>query len=956
MRLEYFKMCIRTAANTATGKVKAKFRELEATINDDINSMINELADEAVLQDRKALIMHKLDDLRRLKRNLVEQIGSRLEQRSARQWYNEGELSNKYFFNLLNRKANNNIDVVIDANGNEKTEPAEVENEIRSFYKKLYELPSDQIVATDDFFRNIEEVPQDQAVTMEEPLSLEELTATLQTCSDSAPGPDGIPYSFLKHFWNDFGPVLLSAWHHSLATSELPPSHKVSYLRLIPKVGKDTRVISNLRPITLSNTDHKLITKTYAKKLTKVVADKIGEEQTAYIPGRLINDNIRAMLATIDLVDEDEGLDGLLVSLDAKKAFDSVDHDYIRRCLRAFGLAGFTPIFDVLYKGLNSKIIINGQAVNGFDILRGVKQGDALSCVLFIMCIEPLIRNINANRQIANISSRLVPMIVPKTYGFADDVTIVTRNNAANVQSIFTEYEGFTNNSGLVLNAEKTEILCFNRARNFNHQFRVNYRGNQFILAAAERIKINGIIMLQDSTRRETINVRQALDAMERLLRAWSTRRLTLIGKVLIAKTFAISKVIYIMQSLMLSECSYKAIDKVIFKFLWNKNFVANKAPERLKRSIMLTPVSLGGFGMLDIRKLGASLDLRSYGRLMCTNHPFLVQIKQLLDVKDPFNVIAPKMADGKLKHSLVIMNEQRLNMLKWPREKLVSEPNFADIVLGTKLASILTAQGRQSLLYYAVHTRHNFPKLRDLTIAEYRGLKRFVKYPDLRPIAEDLLSQQLVQAATHLDALNCYPLKSMALVNVTNLSSKSLRLNRETIEDQMICIYKVGLILDPGEVISWTRRMKKLTSTRHRNLLLRVAHGDIFSNERLHRFGLTDEPKCLNCPEPVESILHRIIECPLARQAWEELERFKPRAGLTPLTDLSLENLLGAKDHISKIELALQAELLHKLTSINKISCPIRLAKAVVKFIGNAERLTPEMRDKFNSYLLGQD
>ena len=110
--------------------------------------------------------------------------------------------------------------------------------------------------------------------------------------------------------------------------SQLPPSHKLSYLRLIPKAGKDRGVIGNLRPITLSNTDHKLITKAYAMKLTKVVESKIGAEQTAYIPGRLINDNVGAMLTTIDSANVDQNVDGVVVSLDAKKAFDLVDHNF----------------------------------------------------------------------------------------------------------------------------------------------------------------------------------------------------------------------------------------------------------------------------------------------------------------------------------------------------------------------------------------------------------------------------------------------------------------------------------------------------------------------------------------------------------------------------------------------------------------------------------------------------
>ena len=263
--------------------------------------------------------MHKLDDLRRIKRALVEKIGKKLEIRTARQWYNEGELSSKYFFNLLNRKSNDEIKVLLKENGEEIKEQEEIESEIRKFYKDLYESVPGDLVDDNDIFRNIQRLPPNEASTMAASLTLEELEETLKTCEDSAPGPDGIPYSFLKHFWRQAGPVILKAWEYSLRTGNLAPSHKTSYLKLIPKPGKDARIISNLRPITLSNTDHKIITKAYAKKLTGLVANKIGEEQTAYIPGRLINDNVRSMLMTLDLANLDEEIDGVLISLDAKK-------------------------------------------------------------------------------------------------------------------------------------------------------------------------------------------------------------------------------------------------------------------------------------------------------------------------------------------------------------------------------------------------------------------------------------------------------------------------------------------------------------------------------------------------------------------------------------------------------------------------------------------------------------
>ena len=61
------------------------------------------------------------------------------------------------------------------------------------------------------------------------------------------------------------------------------------------------------------------------------LAPKIDEPQTAYLKGRLINYNLRAMLNTIEIANIENNLNGLIVALDAKKVFDSVSQDYIEK-------------------------------------------------------------------------------------------------------------------------------------------------------------------------------------------------------------------------------------------------------------------------------------------------------------------------------------------------------------------------------------------------------------------------------------------------------------------------------------------------------------------------------------------------------------------------------------------------------------------------------------------------
>ena len=132
---------------------------------------------------------------------------------------------------------------------------------------------------------------------------------------------DGIPYSLIKFTWSQFGPLLLNSWNYACSSGNLSTSHESSYLKLLPKEGKDLTLLKNWRPITLSNCDFKLITKTLASKLTTSLSNLISHNQTAYIKNRQITDNFHILQHTTHKCTE---LDtpSMIVSLDAEKAFD----------------------------------------------------------------------------------------------------------------------------------------------------------------------------------------------------------------------------------------------------------------------------------------------------------------------------------------------------------------------------------------------------------------------------------------------------------------------------------------------------------------------------------------------------------------------------------------------------------------------------------------------------------
>ena len=201
--------------------------------------------------------------------------------------------------------------------------PNEIDKMVEEFYKKLYEkgdVSKHNKHKLTNFLGHMKEIDDLNIDMINSALTESDLLATLRTCKDSSPGPDGIPYSLIKYTWQYFGPLLINSWQFAQETGQLPTSHESSYLKLLPKDGKDLTQLKNWRPITLSNCDFKIITKTLANKLTLGLSDLISTNQTAYIKGRQITDNLHLLQYSVEKSTSLE-IPTLIASLDAENSF-----------------------------------------------------------------------------------------------------------------------------------------------------------------------------------------------------------------------------------------------------------------------------------------------------------------------------------------------------------------------------------------------------------------------------------------------------------------------------------------------------------------------------------------------------------------------------------------------------------------------------------------------------------
>ena len=148
----------------------------------------------------------------------------------------------------------------------------------------------------DAFLDDIGETKKLNAVdknSCESEITLEDYEYAISTlCDNKSPGNDGLTAEFYKTFSTTFSQLLIGVYNESLQHGELCRSQRESVLTLIFKKG-DRQLIKNYRPISITNIDYKIIAKILANRFHTVLPKLISQDQTAYIKGRTISQNIR---------------------------------------------------------------------------------------------------------------------------------------------------------------------------------------------------------------------------------------------------------------------------------------------------------------------------------------------------------------------------------------------------------------------------------------------------------------------------------------------------------------------------------------------------------------------------------------------------------------------------------------------------------------------------------------
>lgn len=213
----------------------------------------------------------------------------------------------------------------------------------------------------------------------ENPISNLELTEALK----HTPGIDGLSAEFYKFFSDIIESPLLNLYKDCITNNEMTSTMKQGLISLIPKPNKDHLCTENWRPITLLNVDYKLFAFVYSRRLKSNLGDIINECQTGFMSKQHINNNIRLILDLLDYFEHVES-QAVIVFLDFYKAFDTLEHPFIFNTLKLMGFGeNFVSVVKMLYKDINSNLMIYPSTSKRFPISRSVRQGCPISQFYF---------------------------------------------------------------------------------------------------------------------------------------------------------------------------------------------------------------------------------------------------------------------------------------------------------------------------------------------------------------------------------------------------------------------------------------------------------------------------------------------------------------------------------------------------------------------------------------------
>ena len=562
-------------------KQKSNERKIVTNLEKKLSELHDQVNNENVNKEEE--IFRVQQELNKHYKHLCD--GARI--RARVQQFEEGEKCSKYFLGLEKKNCVKQSISSLRIGGKIVHERERVQNFVKKSFSTLYKSSVCDEEVTNSYMAGIEcpSLSDEDADICEGLLTIAEATEAIRHMKvNKSPGVDGLGVEFYKEFWPEVQDLVLQSLNAAFSKGQLSYTQRKGIISLLFK-GGDKEELDNWRPLTLLNTDYKILAMVLTKRIQKVLYKIINEDQVGYLKGRSGTSIARLIQDVIDYYSR-KCIDGIIIFADFRKAFDNLEWNFIDKCLQLYGFKeSFRHWVSVLYSNPCLSVLVNGWLTENFTPTRGVRQGCPLSALLFILCIEVLSNKLRQDNDIKGLKIGFQSVEI-KLAQLADDMTLFVKDVISGENAV-KAIEEFSKVSGITLNKNKTKAMWLGEIRPLETISDINW--------CETFVKSLGIYFSNNNDISKEMNwSHERFIKIKHILDSWKQRNLTYRGKILILKTLVISKLAYTAQ---IVPCPYdclNAYDKLFQKFLWG-----SKA--KVKKENMINPIQDGGLGMTDI-------------------------------------------------------------------------------------------------------------------------------------------------------------------------------------------------------------------------------------------------------------------------------------------------------------------------------------------------------------------
>jgi hypothetical protein len=495
-------------------------------------------------------------------------------QRSRMVWLAAGDKNTRFFHQFATqRHRTNTISGLFDENGRWCSTEEEITGIASHYFENIF--CTSYPTRVQDTLEAVESVVCDswnQQLLVS--FSAEEVKKALFDMHPSkAPGPDGMSSFFYKIFWHIVGPDVTSGVLSVLNSSHL--LWKINH-SLIPK-KKNPDKMSDYRPISLCNVIYKLISKVLANRMKTVLEGIISDSQSAFVPGRLITDNVAVAFEIMNsLKNRRFGSKGLMaLKLDMSKAYDRVEWSFLELIMHKLGFAErWVSLVMECITTVSYSVLIDGEPKGYIRPSRGIRQGDPLSPYLFLLYAEGLTALIRQAERMGHITGVSISRGGPRVSHllFADDSLLFCQASIEASETLMRILSIYEDSSGQKLNKDKTAIFF---SRNTRQNVREEIHQFWGSTASTHFGKYLGLPPVVGRAKKLAFN-----DIKERVakrIHGWKERFLSKAGREILIKAVAQAIPTYSMSCFLLPKTWCSDLNGMMAKYWWGQQDSARK-------------------------------------------------------------------------------------------------------------------------------------------------------------------------------------------------------------------------------------------------------------------------------------------------------------------------------------------------------------------------------------------